>query len=169
MAVETPQPEEFDVAPSAEISIHQQVSRSNLPLETKSAILTVMEKPRTRDKEKSQIYRAVETRISDARELTGTTLGELEKVVQDALRAMLTRVYYQKVYRENGKLWKVTPKTIREPDHAMRLRVVEIFMKPLKSGQKARKPSKGSVDTTSTANRLRDREEALEDNGNGDR
>ncbi len=173
MTVNTPQPEEFDVTPSADLSIRQQVSRSNLSFETKAAILTVLQNPSSKQK-KSRIYHAVEARMSDARELTGTTLEELEKVVQDALRATLTKVFYQKVYRENGKLWKVVPKSIREPDHYMRLRVLEIFMKPLNPVRKAGKPSKGTGDISTTADRLRNRETSLEDdtldgNGNGDR
>ena len=167
-----PQPGEFEVAPSDNMTVRQQVSRSNLPLETKAAILTALEKPASREK-KSQVYEAVKSRISDARELTGTTLEELEKVVQDALRATFTKVFYQKVYRENGKLWKVVPKSFREPDHAMRLRVFEIFMKPLKPGQKSKKQPK-RVDVEDAASRLRDRETELEGgildgNGNGDR
>ena len=162
-----PQPEEFDSAPSAALSIRQQVNRSNLPLETKATILAALEKPSSREK-KSHIYKAVEARMSDARELTGTTLDELEKVVQDALRANTSKIAYKKVYRENGKLWKVVPKAIMEPDHYMRLRVVELFMKPLRPGRKAGKPSKRVDEESGTASRLRDREEALEIDGNGD-
>lgn len=171
MAPKTPQPEEFEPVSRETLSIRQQVSRSNLSLETKAAILTALQNPSSKQK-RSRIYQAVEARMSDARELTGTTLDELEKVVQDALRANLTKVFYQKVYRENGKLWKVVPKALREPDHYMRLRVVELFMKPLKPGRKAGKPSKGTGDISTTADRLRDREESLEEsfldgNGNG--
>lgn len=166
MAVKTPKPEDFDVAPSTDISIRQQVSRSNLPLETKSAILAVLDKPPKREKENTPLYRAVEARVSDATKLTNTSLSDLEKVIRDALRATLTRVFYRKVYRENGKLWKVFPKALREPDHAMRLKVVELFMKPTAVRPKTKKPSR-VTDDTDTASRLRDREEALEVDGNG--
>lgn len=167
-----PKPEEFEVAPSDNMTVRQQVSRSNLPLETKAAILAALEKPQSKEK-KSQVYKAIEARMSDAMELTNATLDELEKVVQDALRAKTSRIAYQKVYR-NGELWKVVPKAIMEPDHAMRLRVLEIFMKPLKSGAKTRKQSKRVEDVSDTAGRLRDREVELEGgildgNGNGDR
>jgi len=160
-----PQPEEFESAPSADLSIRQQISRSNLPLETKSAILTALEKPTSREK-KSHILQAVESRVTDARKLTNTSLAELEKVVQDALRANIRKIAYKKVYHENGNLWKVVPKTITEPDHAMRLRVVELFMKPPAIRSKTKKPSKAIYDTD-TASRLRDREEVLEVDGNG--
>ena len=166
-----PKPEDFDPSPAADLSIREQVSRSNLQLATKAAILAALERPSSKQK-KSRIYEAVKARTSDARELTGTTLAELEKVVQEALRATLTKVFYQKVYRENGKLWKVVPKPLKEPDHYMRLKVVELFMRPAKAPQKAKKPSKGTGDISTTASRLRDRELELEGsildgNGNG--
>lgn len=170
MAAKTPQPEEFEVAPSADLTLRQQISRSNLPLTTKAAILAITDKPRQKDKSKSHAYRAIESRVTDATRLTGTSSSDLEKVVQDALRAMITKVVYTKVYRDNGKLWKVVPKPVREPDHAMRLKVVELFMKPTGKRAASRESSE-AVEVKSSASRLRDREEAVnvDGNGNGDR
>jgi hypothetical protein len=166
-----PQPEDFDDAPSADLTIRQQVNRSNLPLQTKAAILTALEKPKTRSKEKSAVCRAVEARVSDARDLTNTSLEELERVVNDALHARLTKISHVKVYR-NGKIWKVTPKVFREPDHITRLKVVELFMKPQRSNSGRPKKNSRAADNGGTAGRLRDREESLEPsildgNGNG--
>jgi len=161
-----PQPEEFGEAPNGELSVCQQVGRSNLPIETKAIILKALEE-KPKEKKKSDVFRAIEARANEARQITNTTLEELEKVVQDALRATSTKILYRKVYRENGKIWKVVPSTVREPDHATRLRVLEIFIKPKPTGPKPKKASSRLGDQNNTADRLRDREEAMILNGNG--
>ena len=170
MSAKIPQPEAFEAAPTGELTVRQQVSRCNLPLETKAIVLAALDKPPPPDR-RSPIYKAVQARVSDCRKLTNTTLEELEKVVQDALRATVMRIASEKVYRENGKLWKVRPRKFLEPDHIMRLRVLEIFMKQPPNGSKPKKSTK-TEEATAPVSRLRDREESLESSqvdGNGDR
>ena len=167
-----PRPEELEATPTADLSIREQVNRSNLPLQTKAAILTALEKPKIRTRAKSDLCRAVEERVSDARDLTNISLKDLEKVVRDALRAKSTKIAYEKIY-ENGELSKINPTAFREPDHATRLKVVELFMKPTRSNAGRPKKTSRAADNGGTADRLRDREESLElsildGNGNGE-
>lgn len=168
-----PQPEEFEDGPSTDLTIREQVNRSNLPLQTKAAILAALEKPTRKGQTKSALRRAVEERVSDVGQLTNTSFEDLEKVVQDALHARLTKIVYEKTYDKKGKLVSAKAKKFKEPDHITRLKVVEIFMKPTRSNAGRPKKASRGADNGGTAERLRDREESLEPsvldgNGNGE-
>lgn len=161
------QPEDFPDQPIGELSIEEQVGRSNLLVATKAAVLSALKSPRMEQvRTRSNAYQEIEKRVRAETEGI-VTLAELEKAVQDALRATSTKIFSQKIYRDNGMLWKTVPKEVKEPDHTTRLKVVELFMKPPAGKSRAGRPKTKIVDDNSTASRLRNREDSLDGNGNG--